>query len=401
DALPISITQCAPVVTFTSTNWYQQVTVPLLADPAFRLPDGRDVLKTFPKRAHLLSGIRGPLAVEGGTTGADRALHQAVLLPGESNGPLFQIAAQPREWQQIDTLNVYADGSTQDLVGQMTSTAITGLNMTDDLDFTKSFPVGFKFPFGEPGKYPGGVSYGTITLDANGNFKTDGNTSTIEIVNLLLGQGNDTFTIKSTLVPGAELANNGTMRVASHGGLTTVHGGGNSPLQVAGTFDITAGATAAITRTDGVDWRTAGFAAGQQIMVMETVGASVVARSFTIVGFAGPASAPGSTLQVVQNDGGTPQDTTTGATATVSVTDAPGATRSSGSWSGAGFAIGQPVVLSGVDGLRRITGFANGGFTLVVDGLPLPTMTGVTVGQVRIGGDTIIVTGDTSTTAAG
>src|SRR5204863_3910922 len=82
-------------------------------------------------------------------------------------------------------------------------------------------------------------------------------------------------------------------------------------------------------------------------------------------------------------------------------TDASGATRSSGSWSGAGFAIGQPVVLSGVDGLRRITGFANGGFTLVVDGLPLPTMTGVTVGQVRIGGDTIIVTGDTSTTAAG
>ncbi|HEX9505850.1 MAG TPA: hypothetical protein VGA62_07565, partial [Acidimicrobiia bacterium] len=164
-----AITQCAPVITFTSTNWYQQVTVPLLADPAFQLPPGRSDLKTFPKRAHLLSGIRGPLAVEGGTTGADRSLHQAVLLPGESNGPLFQIAAQPPEWQQIDTLNVYADGSTQDLVGQMTSTAITGLNMTDDLDFTKSFPAGFKFPFGEPGKYPGGVSYGTITLDANGN----------------------------------------------------------------------------------------------------------------------------------------------------------------------------------------------------------------------------------------
>src|SRR4029077_9821414 len=44
-----AITQCAPVVTFTSTNWYQQVTVPLLADPAFRLPDGRENLKTFPK----------------------------------------------------------------------------------------------------------------------------------------------------------------------------------------------------------------------------------------------------------------------------------------------------------------------------------------------------------------
>src|SRR2546428_1293296 len=226
-------------------------------------------------------------------------------------------------------------------------------------------------------------------------------------------------------------------------------------------------------------------------MVMETAVAGVVARSFTIVGFAGPVSAPGSTLQVVQNGGGTPQDTTTGATATVSVTDslsvsgafdisgnalarkdgqpwqslgfkvaqtvtiagfgvrqitdfdnsptygpgtvlkfsgpsidatgnaisivaldlanesfnvatdASGATRGAGSWSGAGFAIGQPVVLSGIDGLRRITGFANGGLTLVVDGLPLPTRTGVTVGQVRIGGDTIIVTGGGRTTPPG
>ena len=125
-----SVTQCAPVITFTSSDWYQQVTVPILADPAFRLPEGRENLKTFPKRAHLLSGLRGPLAVEGGTTGADRSLHQAVLLPGESNGPLFQIAAQPPEWQQIDTLNVYSDGSTQDLVGQMTSTAITGCAAT-------------------------------------------------------------------------------------------------------------------------------------------------------------------------------------------------------------------------------------------------------------------------------
>jgi Ca2+-binding RTX toxin-like protein len=481
-----AITQCAPVITFTSSNWYQQVTVPLLADPAFRLPEGRDVLKAFPKRAHLLSGIRGPLAVEGGTTGADRSLHQAVLLPGESNGPLFRIAAQPPEWQQIDTLNVFADGSNQDLVGQMTSTAITGLNMTDDLDFTRSFPAGFKFPFGEPGKYPGGVSYGTITLDGNGNFKTDGNSSTIEVLNLFLGSGNDTFTIKSTLVPGAELANNGTLRVASHGGLTTVHGGGNAPLQIAGTFDTTAGQ---ITRNDGVDWRSGGFAVGQQITMLTTTGGGVITRSFTIIGFTGPAGAPGSTLQVVQTAGAA-LDTSSGAAATVGVSDwlsvsasfdisgsaiarkdgqpwqslgfaagqqvtiagfgtrtiagfgnstygdgtvllvggAPldtsssalttvavssryfvtgivaagsGLVRGTGSWILDGFVVGQPVSISGVDGMRRITGFTNGDTTMLVDGLALATATGLTVSAVRIGGDAITVTGGASTTAAG
>ena len=180
------------VITFTTANWYQQVTVPLLADPFFDITSDRANLKTFPKRTHLLSGIRGPLAVEGGTTAADRSVKTPVLLPGEGNAPPFQVAAQPPEWQMIDTLNVFADGSKEDLVGQMTSTAITGLNMTADLDL-RSLCSG-PCPFGEPGFYPGGVSYGTISLDSTGHFQTDGNASTIEVLNLFLGSGNDRFT---------------------------------------------------------------------------------------------------------------------------------------------------------------------------------------------------------------
>ena len=37
-------------------------------DPFVELAPGRENLKTFGKQMHLLSGIRGPLAVEGGTT---------------------------------------------------------------------------------------------------------------------------------------------------------------------------------------------------------------------------------------------------------------------------------------------------------------------------------------------
>src|SRR6185503_12963663 len=248
-----NVMQVARTVTFTTSNWYTPQTVPLLADPLFDLQPGRGDLKTFPKKAHLLSGIRGPLAVEGGVTTADRSIKKAVLLPGEANAEPFQVAAQPPEWQMIDTLNVFADGSQENLVGQMTSTAITGLNMTGDLDLRAYCGIR-PCPFGEPGLYPGGISYGTISINPlTGTFQTDGNVSTIEVLNLFLGQGNDTFTVVSTLVPAVELANNATASclaahpghaelcalAASHGGLTTVHGGGNTALQVVGTFDTT------------------------------------------------------------------------------------------------------------------------------------------------------------------
>ena len=96
----LTVTQWAAVATFTAPdknnapqtcpvatcgNWYQQLSVPIVADPYFILAPGRGNLRTFGKQPHLLGGIQGPLAVEGGTTAADRSLKGAVLLPGEDN----------------------------------------------------------------------------------------------------------------------------------------------------------------------------------------------------------------------------------------------------------------------------------------------------------------------------
>jgi len=407
-----NVTQVARTVTFTTSNWYTQQTVPLLADPLFDLQPGRGDLKTFPKKEHLLSGIRGPLAVEGGVTTADRSIKHPVLLPGEGNAEPFQVAAQPPEWQMIDTLNVYADGSHENLVGQMTSTAITGLNMTKDLDLRAYCGIR-PCPFNEPGFYPGGISYGTISIDATtGLFQTDGNASTIEVLNLFLGQGNDTFTVISTLVPALELANNGVARAAAHGGLTTVHGGGNTALQVVGTFDTTA---TSITRTDGVDWTTQGFKSGQTIQIG--------ANTFTITGFTGSTGTPNSTMNVVAAVGSL--STTSAAALTIAVRDdlAVSTTfaisgnriaRTDGQpWQSLGFVRGQHVTIDGV-GPRTIVDFDNSsygdGTVLIVDGPTLPTATrSGTVAEfdrmpsttIRMGGDTLIVTGGASTTAAG
>src|SRR5205814_1290304 len=121
------------------------------------------------------------------------------------------------------------------------------------------------------------------------------------------GQGNDTFTVKGTLLPGAEFANNATpscliahpadflaacAKVASHGGITTVHGGGNTALSVTGSFDTTA---TTIRRADGVDWSTQGFKIGQTLQI----GTNTV----TITSIAGPAAEPNSVLTVIGASG--------------------------------------------------------------------------------------------------
>src|SRR4029077_10740051 len=159
-AVTTTVNEVAPVVTFTTANWYVPVTVPLLGDVDFPLAPGRGNLKVISKQPHTLSNIRGPLMVEGGTTTADRSLKAAVLLPGEGNGPVFGVAPQPPEWQQIDTLNIYNDGSRENGVGTLTSTALTGFGMGQGLDFSYLLRPGDHFPFGEPGHYPGGISYG-------------------------------------------------------------------------------------------------------------------------------------------------------------------------------------------------------------------------------------------------
>ena len=181
----------AAAVTFDASNWWIPVTVRVVADPAFVPAPGSGHMKSFPKQPHLLGELRGPLSVEGGTSGVDRSLQPAILLPGEANAPLIGIGTQPPESGQIDVLNVFDDSSLQDQTGVLTATTITGFDMA------------------------AGITYAA------------GGTTTFEVVNLFMGQGNDHLTISGTLVPGADLT---TGVVADHGGLTTVHGGGNSLL---------------------------------------------------------------------------------------------------------------------------------------------------------------------------
>ena len=266
----VTVTQLAAAVTFTAGNFYTAQTVTLAADPFFDVPSFRENVKPFPVLPHLLTRLRGPLVVEGGVTGADRTLQPALKLPGELDGPLLGIAPPPPENLQIDTLNVFDDSSQEHKAGELTATAISGLGMAGPLT------LGSGGMFGEPETVAGGISYGVVRVDPlTGVISTDSSTTTIEVLNLLLGKGNDRLTVTSTMVPGIDAS---TGVVANHGGITTVHGGGNSLLAVKGTFDL---AGSSVTRTDGVSWASAGFAPGQLVTI------SGVAGTFTVVSITG------------------------------------------------------------------------------------------------------------------
>ena len=174
--------------------------------------------------------------------------------PARADAALFEIPAQAPESSQIDVLNVFNDSSQADGVGTMTSTTLTGFGMSKGLTFDGGTA------FGEPATFPGGISFGTIGF-VNGQFTTDGAKSTIEVLNVLLGQGNDKLTITGTLDPATEIVH------ADH-----LHRRRRHRATGAGDDWFT------LTRRDGTNWAPGGanaasdFVVGQQVLISGVAG---------------------------------------------------------------------------------------------------------------------------------
>ena len=202
-------TESPTPLTFDATNWYvpQVVTVTPVSnpDPTLLHPG----TKQFAVQPHLLSDIKGPLSIEGGEGAQVHPLIEAVVLPGETNPPVFPIAPQPPEEQSIDILNVFDNSSMEDKKGTLTGTQLTGYDMSTGLHFDHT-------AFGENADFAAGVTYGKKGVGGAPD------TSNIEVFNLLMGSGNNSLDITSTLNTSA-----------LHGGLTTIHGGGNLDVQAA------------------------------------------------------------------------------------------------------------------------------------------------------------------------
>jgi Ca2+-binding RTX toxin-like protein len=168
------------------------VTVELEADPNFIVQDGSELETKFALGDHQSNTLQGPLVLEGGAGDRDRSLKLAITLPHENSAPPKDaVIDDTDETLQTDTLTVFNDGSTADDIGLLSATNISGLDMgTTDLTI------------------PGTDGAPDTLVKAGINYNA------MEIVEVLLGSGNDTFTIESTAVDA----------------ITVVHGGGNSFL---------------------------------------------------------------------------------------------------------------------------------------------------------------------------
>ncbi|MGO0307869.1 LEPR-XLL domain-containing protein [Endozoicomonas acroporae] len=147
-------------VTFGIDDWNSPIELTLAANTGFQPETDSQPVQNPPLQPHTLSDIRGKLIIEGGTPdGKKRELTRAVMLPTEIDGPLPLVNIELNEDEQTDTLNVFNDGSIQNDSGMLTEDTITGLGMTS-------------------GK---GIEYHDI-----------------EVLEVLLGSGDDGFIIENT-----------------------------------------------------------------------------------------------------------------------------------------------------------------------------------------------------------
>ncbi len=215
--------------------------------------------------SHTLNRIQGPLVIEGGVGPEDRSVKPGVTLPGELNPDLPEVVINVDESTMTDTLNVYSDSSVSDDTGVMSTlllhtdysvkadgtvsaTLISGLGMGTDLVVnkgTEAAPDLFT--------YKGGIAY-----------------TNLEVAEVLLGTGNDTFTVTGTRA----------------GTATAVHGGGG-----ADTLIVTGGGGSASplvlygdTSEDGSHYTSTGGTPSSSGIHFDTPGADTIDASASSAG---------------------------------------------------------------------------------------------------------------------
>ncbi|MEM9027333.1 MAG: LEPR-XLL domain-containing protein [Pseudomonadota bacterium] len=158
---------------------------------------------------HTLAAIQGALDVIGGE-GARHQLVHAITTPQEINGALPSLPAHSdvSERAAIDVLNIFDDLQTADQTGRLTDSSLFGFGMSDGVTFAET-------AFGVANTVAGGITFRDLSREK----------STIEVLNVMLGTGNDHITVAGSIASEAE-----------HGGLTVLHGGGGSD-----TFIVTGG----------------------------------------------------------------------------------------------------------------------------------------------------------------
>ncbi|MDX6679029.1 MAG: hypothetical protein QOE31_3081, partial [Solirubrobacteraceae bacterium] len=200
-----------PSVVFGYGDWSTPFVVKVEANPAGPAT-GAAVLR-FPAQRHTTAGIAGPLLVEGGKV-KDRPLDIGIGLPTELGASLPELLIVVDETTQVDTLNVFDDGSlagasaTLGAISDAAAHALVGIYgrpvIASDFRLLSGMGMGsgLTLDFGtaaapDPATFDGGVTYANV-----------------EVLNIALGRAADTLTIDST--------HSGTTHVSGGDGADTI-----------------------------------------------------------------------------------------------------------------------------------------------------------------------------------
>ena len=271
-----SVIEGIPTITFTILNWDTPFIVPLVINPNADSDEGTQPIQKFPSQPHLLNEIRGPIIVEGSFIPTkDRSLTDVLVLPTERDGDRPILDIQVKEELQNDVLNVFADGSLTNDKGELRGFDTSDSLIQGGLEFIYEIPPGSLDPtvgtlgfditdFGNiNGLDMGGdlqIDFGEIGDPNIKNFHGGITYHGLETVEIMLGQGNDHFEVKTTIDES----------------VTVIHGGGNSPIQHSSDLSFASGNE--ISRLSG-NWIEEGFVEGQRVEVMEVNAATGLAAN--------------------------------------------------------------------------------------------------------------------------
>ncbi|WP_322892016.1 hypothetical protein [Yoonia sp. 76] len=216
ETVTANITVIVAQVTFDETNWFIEVEITLEADSAFTPTAIDRVTKSFPIEAHTTSRINGPLIIDGGPT-TGREIRAAIMLANESDPGPIDLIVVTDEAVQNDRVNVFNDSSVINDFGRMFNTE-DGRTQIEGL----------------------GMGSGTVTIPQGEGlpdlvFNRGISISTVEIIEVMLGQGNDTFIIDGTNISSDYNVGDGMVNLP----ITLIHGGGGADTIIVNELTIT------------------------------------------------------------------------------------------------------------------------------------------------------------------
>ena len=195
-------------ITFNSTDWNVPVTITLSVNPSYVAPSGGNQGSnpttdlTFPNQPHTLAQINGPLIIDGGTQAGQPTLVAAVALPYETrNTPVSEPILQGEGVGSgaVDVVNVFDDGATTGQTG-----TLTDIPAADE--FGTPVDTGLTQFFSGQGINISGLDLPASNQDISHTSGTTGITTTyeggidmvnIDVLQILMGTGNDTFNINT------------------------------------------------------------------------------------------------------------------------------------------------------------------------------------------------------------